>query len=213
MKNSTKKILLCEDHQIVIDGLLSIFKNRNDYCIIDYVKNGNEVISSVDFSSPDVVLLDLNLPEKNGIILLKEIKSKYPKIKVIVLTMYNKESVVKEVEKNGGNGFLLKNCSTQELIYALDFVFKSSAFYRGEGLAKESPLLKNDEFYKKIKITTREKEIILELIKGLSVPQVSKKLHISSYTVETHKKNIFKKLNIHNSIDLVKFANENNLFS
>jgi DNA-binding NarL/FixJ family response regulator len=213
MKNSPKKILLCEDHQIVIDGLLSIFKNRNDYCIVDYVKNGNDVISLVESSVPDIILLDINLPEKNGLILLKEIKNKSPKTKIIVLTMYNKESVVNEVVKQGADGFLLKNCSTKELFYALDFVFKSNTFYRGEGVAKESPLLEDDEFYKKIKITNREKEIILELIRGLSVPQVSNKLHISTHTVETHKKNIFKKLNIHNSIDLVKFANENNLFS
>jgi two-component system, NarL family, nitrate/nitrite response regulator NarL len=213
MEITPKKILLCEDHQIVIDGLLSIFKKRNDYCILDYVKNGNDVISLVESSSPDIILLDLNLPNKNGIILLKEIKNNFPKIKIIVLTMYNKESVVNEVIKHGGDGFLLKNCSTEELIGALDFVFKSNVFYRGKGIAKVSPLSENDAFYKKIKITRREKEIVYQLIQGLSVPQISKKLFISAHTVEAHKKNIFKKLNIHNSIDLVKFANESNLFS
>jgi DNA-binding NarL/FixJ family response regulator len=213
MEITPKKILLCEDHQIVIDGLLSIFKDRNDYCIVDYVKNGNDVIPYVKSSSPDIILLDLNLPKKNGLILLKEIKNGFPEIKVIVLTMYNKESVVNEVVKNGGDAFLLKNCSTEELLSALNFVFTSKMFYRGEGIAKASTLLEDDEFYKKIKITRREKEIIFELIQGLSVPYISKKLYISAHTVETHKKNIFKKLNIHNSIDLVKFANESKLFS
>ena len=211
MKNQPKKILICEDHQIVIDGLVSIFKNQPDYTVLDYVKNGMDVLPTVKQSKPDVLLLDLNLPNKNGLDILKEIKLYNSGIKVIVLTMYNKESIVNKVKQHNGDGFLIKNCSSDDLLRALDSVFESNAFYRGKGV--KSNVVETDGFLEKIKITRREKEIILELVKGNNVPQIEKTLFISAYTVETHKKNIFKKLDIHNSIDLVKIVNEKQLFS
>ncbi|BAO75525.1 response regulator [Winogradskyella sp. PG-2] len=206
-----KKILICEDHQIVIDGLVSIFNNQPDYTVLDYVKNGMDVLPMVKETKPDVLLLDLNLPNKNGLDILKEIKLYNSEIKVIILTMYNKESVVKKVKQYNGNGFLIKNCSSDDLLRALDSVFESNAFYRGKGV--KNNVVETDGFLEKIKITRREKEIILELVKGNNVPQIAKALFISTYTVETHKKNIFKKLDIHNTIDLVKLVNEKQLFS
>jgi DNA-binding NarL/FixJ family response regulator len=171
------------------------------------------VILKIKECLPDVILLDLNLPHKNGFEILKEVKRDFPEIKIIVLTMYNKESIIKEVIKFKGNAFLLKNCSKEDLICALDAVFDSESIYIGEGIGKISEEIIDDDFYKKINITRREKEIIFELVNGLSVPKISEKLFISAYTVETHKKNIFRKLNIHNSIDLVKFVNESKMSS
>ncbi|WP_178991416.1 response regulator [Winogradskyella schleiferi] len=211
MNNPTKKILICEDHQIVIDGLISIFKNQPDYTILDYVKNGNEVLPAVKLKNPDVLLLDLNLPNKNGLDILNEVKEYDPEIKVIILTMYNKDSIVKKVKQNNGNGFLLKNCSSEDLLRALDSVFESKMFYLGKGV--KNNVVENDGFLEKIKITRREKEIIIELMKGNNVPQIATNLFISTYTVETHKKNIFKKLDVHNSIDLIKLVNEKQLLS
>lgn len=215
MPISSKKIVICEDHQIVIDGLRSIFNNKESYTVIDYVKNGNELFSSLQRYSPDILLLDLNLPGKNGLEILKEVKKYEENIKILILTMYNTESIINEVIRNGANGFLLKNCSTDDLMEALVHIYKSDAFYLGEGVKrviKKAVLEKEDTFYKSIKITKREKEIIYELIQGLKVPQIAEKLVISTFTVETHKKNIFRKLNIKSSIDLLKFANENQLF-
>lgn len=211
MRTIPIKILICEDHQIVIDGLLSIFQTQEKYLVIDYLKNGNEVVPFIKKNLPNILLLDLNLPYKNGLEILKEVKPLFPKLKVIILTMYNKESIVKEVKMYKGDGFLLKNCSSIDLFDALDSVLKSTKFYLGKGVkvSNEEP----DDFFKEIKITRREKEIIKELINGLNVPQIAEKLFISPLTVETHKKNIFKKLDIHNSIDLLKFVNENEMLS
>lgn len=211
MESQPKKILICEDHQIVIDGLLSIFKNQADYQVIGYVVNGNNVLPTVKLNCPDVLLLDLNLPNKNGVDILKELKLLFPKIKVIILTMYNKESIIKKVKQFNADGFLLKNCSSDDLLNAIDAVFESNKFYIGAGV--KNNVTETDGFLEKIKITRREKEIILELMQGHNVPQIAENLFISTYTVETHKKNIFKKLNIHNSIDLVKLVNENKLLS
>ncbi|MFC0603466.1 response regulator [Winogradskyella pulchriflava] len=211
MSNPAKKILICEDHQIVIDGLISIFKNQPDYTVLDYVKNGNDVLPTIKLKTPDVLLLDLNLPNKNGLDILKDVKNFNSNIKVIVLTMYNKESIINKVKQYNGDGFLLKNCSSDDLLRALDCVFETKVFYRGKGV--KTNVKETDGFLDKIKITRREKEIILELVKGNNVPQIAKNLFISTYTVETHKKNIFKKLNIHNSIDLIKLVNEKQLLS
>ncbi|MEW4922287.1 response regulator transcription factor [Algibacter sp. 2305UL17-15] len=211
MENQPKKILICEDHQIVIDGLLSIFKNQPDYQVLGHITNGDNVLPTVKLNTPDVLLLDLNLPNKNGIDILQELKQSFPQVKVIILTMYNKESILKKVKQFHANGFLLKNCSSDDLLNALDAVFESNKFYIGKGV--KHTVIETDGFLEKIKITRREKEIITELMKGHNVPQISEKLFISAHTVETHKKNIFKKLDIHNSIDLVKLVNEKNLLS
>lgn len=209
MKKQPKKILICEDHQIVIDGLLSIFKNQPDYKVIGYVVDGNNVESTLKLNKPDALLLDLNLPNKDGVSILKETKLLFPEIKIIILTMYNQESIIKKVKQYGADGFLLKNCSSTDLLSALDSVFESAKFYRGKGV--KNHVEETDGFLEKIKLTRREKEIISELIEGLSVPQIAENLFISAHTVETHKKNIFKKLDIHNSIDLVKLVNEKKL--
>lgn len=206
-----KKILICEDHQIVIDGLVSIFNNQPDYDVLDYVKDGNKVLSAVKLQNPDILLLDLNLPNKNGLDILKDIKLYHPQIKVIVLTMYNKESIIKKVKQYQGDGFLLKNCSSDDLLKALDSVYESKKFYAGKGVKND--VEESDGFLEKIKLTRREKEIIVELVKGYNVPKIAENLFISAYTVETHKKNIFKKLDIHNSIDLIKLVNEKQLLS
>ncbi len=210
-----KKIIICEDHQIVVDGLRSIFKNSKKYCVVDYVKDATDLYRSLKKHTPDILLLDLNLPGKNGLEILKDLKKYEESIKVIILTMYNTESIIKEVIKNGAKGFLLKNCSTDDLMEALTHIYKSDEFYLGVGVKRVSKLAlleMEDNFYKQIKITKREKEIIYELIQGLKVPQIAEKLIISTFTVETHKKNIFRKLGIKSSIDLLKFANENQLF-
>ncbi len=210
-----RNIVICEDHQIVIDGLRSIFEKNAMYKVVDYVNNGNDLSRSLVMNVPDILLLDLNLPGKNGLEILKEVKRIHESIKIIILTMYNTESIINEVIRNGADGFLLKNCATDDLFEALGHVYKSEEFYLGEGvkkISKKFQLERHDNFYKKIKITKREKEIIYELIQGLRVPQIAEKLVISTFTVETHKKNIFRKLNIKSSIDLLKFANENQLF-
>lgn len=207
--NNTK-IVICEDHQLVIDGLLSIFKDNLNTEVVSYTHTGDEVQYILNQFKPQVLLLDLNIPGKNGLEVLKDCKANNPDVKVIILTMYNNESIVDKAIKYGANGFLLKNCTTKELFESIEHVQIFSDFYLGNGINR-SILDQNEDFYKKIKITAREKEIIKELALGLNVPKIAEKLHISPFTVETHKKNIFKKLNIHNSIDLLKFINEDKI--
>ena len=209
-----KKILICEDHNIIVDGLKSLLSDISSYSVVGNVEDGENVMSAVAELKPDIVLLDLNLPNKNGLEILPEIKQLFPKINVIILTMYNTMSIVEKAKKLKADGFLLKNSTLDELLNALEACYGSTEFYLGEGVLqpRQNPF-DNKDFGKVIQITPREKDIIREIVKGLSVPDIANKLHISPYTVETHKKNIYKKLSIKNNVDLVNFANENQLFA
>ena len=213
MKSATKKILICEDHQIVIDGLRSIILNFSGFEVVDTVTSVSELLPSLKKNSPDILLLDLNLPHKNGIEILQELRAKNNDIKVLILTMYNKKTIVNKTISEGANGFLLKNCSSEDLYDALKHVSSNSDFYYGEGVikVKKDSQQENDEFYKQIQLTPREKEIIKYLYHGNKVPVIAKTMNISPLTVETHKKNIYRKLGVNSSIKLVTFVHENQL--
>ncbi|WP_368668178.1 response regulator [Flagellimonas sp. S3867] len=213
MTDQPLKILICEDHQIVIDGLCSIIQNFSGFQVVDAVSSYSNLYASLEKHKPNILLLDLNLPHKNGMEILQELRQTGNVIKVLILTMYNKKTIVSKSIAKGANGFLLKNCSSEDLLDGLKHVSKESSFYYGEGVVKgkkEDPL-KQDEFYKRIQLTPREKEIIKHLCAGNKVPDIAETMHISPLTVETHKKNIYRKLGVDSSIKLVTFVHENQL--
>lgn len=213
MKSRPKKILICEDHQLVIDGLCSIIQDFPSFHVVDTVNDSSGLHASIVKNSPDILLLDLNLPRKNGIEILKDLRVNNPTIKVLVLTMYNKKTIVKKTIAEGANGFLLKNCSSEDLHEALNYVSKEDGFYYGQGVikAKEEKHTIDDQFYRQVQLTSREKEIIKYLCDGKKVPRIAEIMHISPLTVETHKKNIYKKLGVNSSVKLVTFVHENQL--
>ncbi|MEM1001982.1 MAG: response regulator transcription factor [Bacteroidota bacterium] len=213
MEKQITSIVLIEDHKIISDGLISAFENNSRYEIIATAGNGEEALRLLSFQQPDIVILDLNLPDTDGLELLKTLRKKGVTAKVVVLTMYNKTSLINEVQKQGANAYLLKNSSVSELIQAFNTVLSGPEFYMGRGTKTRSTVseFEEDDFIKKLKLTGREKEIIKQVMKGQNVPQIAEELCISSFTVETHKKNIFKKLNIHTSIDLINFVKEHEI--
>lgn len=213
MKQKAKKILICEDHQIVIDGLCSIITDFSKFEVVDTVTGFSSLYPSLEKNRPDILLLDLNLPHKNGIEILQELRVKKSPVRVLILTMYNKKTIINKTISEGANGFLLKNCSSEDLHDALKHVSSENSFYYGEGVikAKKENHQANDEFYKRIQLTPREKEIIKYLYNGNKVPDIAEAMHISPLTVETHKKNIYRKLGVDSSIKLVTFVHENQL--
>lgn len=213
MNDQPRKILICEDHQIVIDGLRSIIQNFSGFEVVDAVNGYSNLYFSLEKYEPNILLLDLNLPQKNGLEILQELRGKNNDIKVLILTMYNKKTIVNKTINHGADGFLLKNCSSEDLLDALNHVSKEGSFYYGEGVVKSTKLdpLKEDEFYKRIQLTPREKEIIKHLCDGNKVPDIASAMSISPLTVETHKKNIYRKLGVDSSIKLVTFVHENQL--
>jgi len=195
------KILLADDHQIVLDGLKLILNNYPHFEIIGEKENGKEVLDFIEIEKPDVLITDINMPVMDGITCSKKIKEKYPEIKIIILTMYSQKSFIKEIVSIGIDGCLLKNNTGKELGEAVERVVEGKSYY--DQIRDFN--VENDELTT-YKLSDRETDIIRCLSDGLSSNEIAEKLFISIHTVRTHRKNILKKLNLHNTPELIQYG-------
>ncbi len=200
------KILIADDHQIVIDGLKLVLSSQENFEVAGEASNGVEVLDFLAKTRVDIVVLDINMPEMDGIKCAKKVKELYPKTKVIILTMYAQKSFVEEIIKIGIDGCLLKNNTGKELSDAIARVHSGKSYYdqiqnfsKDESKTKEYPL------------SDREIEIIRKLSDGLTSSQISEALFISLHTVKTHRKNILRKLDLHSSSELIQYALNNGI--
>ncbi|WP_420576103.1 response regulator [Ekhidna sp.] len=194
------KIVLADDHQIVIDGLKLVLSSREDFNVIGEAANGLEVLDFLKNNKADVVVLDINMPEMDGIKCAKRIKATYPEVKVIILTMYAQKSFVEEIVKIGIDGCLLKNNTGKELSDAIARVQSGKSYYdQIQNFSKE-------ESKQNYTLSDREIEIIRKLGDGMTSSQIANELYISEHTVKTHRKNILKKLDLHSSSELIQYA-------
>jgi len=203
---SIVKILLADDHQIVIDGLKLILENKESFEVVGEVGNGQEVLDFLEKQRVHIVVLDINMPLMDGITCAKRIKSLYKEVKVIVLTMYAQKSFIEEIIQIGIDGCLLKNNTGKELSDAIDRVHSGKSYYD----QIQSFTSEKDEV-KQYKLSEREIEIIKLLAEGLSSNQIGDRLFISQHTVKTHRKNILRKLELHNTSELVQYSLNNGI--
>ncbi len=213
MSDSFTKIIIADDHQIVLDGYESILKTEPQIKIIATANNGQQVLEILGSSDIDMVLLDLNMPILNGLETTKLIKLKYPKVKILILTMFEDAMHIKEMIDAGVDGYLLKNSSKSTLIRAIDSIMEGKPFFDAEVTKnilnnfKQTIIIEND----KVVLSERELEIITLVAQGKSNSDIAEKLFISPHTVKTHRKNINFKLNIHNAAELIHFAKQHQL--
>lgn len=200
------KILIADDHQIVLDGLKMVLSAREEFDVVGEASNGIEVLDFISQNTVDIVVLDINMPEMDGIKCAKKIKADYPKIKVIILTMYAQKSFVEEIIKIGIDGCLLKNNTGKELSDAIARVHSGKSYYD-----QIQNFSKDDKELKEYSLSDRELEIIRKLGDGLTSSQIADALFISEHTVKTHRKNILKKLNLHSSSELIQYALNNGI--
>ena len=200
------KILLADDHQIVIDGLKLILEAEKQYNVVGEVANGQQVLDFLAQNSVDIVVLDINMPIMDGITCAKKIKARFNGTKVIVLTMYAQKSFIEEIINIGIDGCLLKNNTGKELADAIDRVHSGRSYYD-----QIQAFNSEKEEVHRHKLTMREVEIIQLLADGLSSSQIGDRLYISGHTVKTHRKNILKKLDLHNSSELIQYALNNGI--
>jgi len=209
------KIMMAEDHDLVRESILSGLKLFENINVIGEAANGLEMLALINKNEPDVLITDIDMPVMGGFELVPIIKSKYPHIKIIVVTMHSGSEFIKEMILRGTNSFLPKNCGMQELHKAIEKVYYEE-FYFQESIPKTLvATLQNRKqqsyFADKSAITPRETEILKLLCEGKSTKEIADILNISEDTVESHRRNIYKKTNCESFAALMKFAIRNGI--
>lgn len=207
-------IMLVDDHQIIRDGIKQLLEDEGNLKVVMEAVNVDEAIKQLQYMQPHVIITDLSMPNKNGFELLKHITSEFPDIGVIILSMHIEDVYIKKAIKLGVKGYLPKDISKYQLIEAIMKVSQGEQYFSNQvtQILMKDLLRQNkgsDEMQRLQKLTQREKEIIDLIMEGLSSSQIAEKLFISTRTVENHRANIMGKLQVKNTIELVKFIMEN----
>ncbi|MES2650927.1 MAG: response regulator transcription factor [Bacteroidota bacterium] len=197
-------LFIVDDHQLVVDGLRSLLNNEEQYTIVGYSNQPKEVIDMLEHLNVDVLLTDINMPEMTGVELTRNVKKKFPKIRVLALSMFGERQVIKEMIDAGISGYILKNVGKHELLEALDKLANGQNFF-GEEVTKELMKSFRNEG-EGSHLTNREIEIIRLIESEYSNKRIADLLFISERTVETHRKNIFRKTGTQSIVGLLKYA-------
>lgn len=203
------RIFLTDDHTLLIGGLIKIIHSEDDMEVVGTAGSVKQTMDRLTQLKVDLLITDYNLPDGDGLGLVQRVKRKYPELKVMVLSMHDEAHLVKEILKEGIDGYILKKDSHSELISAIRAIRDDKMYLSSEinnllvkGLmGKEEPRL----------LTNREREILTLIAKEYTNREIAEELFISERTVETHRKNIFRKTGTNNLVGLIKFAYANNL--
>ncbi len=205
------KIAITDDHPMVLEGLKTMLNDESCKVIGTY-STGVELLNHIKNDAPDILLLDINLPDINGMELCKKLKKRTPEIKIIALSNFEEVSFVKRMLQNGADGYLLKNTNKQTLLRAFHNVLSGKTYIQRELEHKMDYNTSNrPSNIVAVKLTRREKEVLKAIADELTTDEISEALFISSKTVETHRANIMSKLGAKNSVGMIKTAIENGL--
>lgn len=205
------KLIIIDDHPLVADGVATMLKDESYFEIVASARTGRQALNVLSgHSGCDVILLDINLPDTDGLQLCEQIRRSYPSVKIIGLTSVNEAGIISQMIRKGANGYLLKDMEKEELITAINKVLDGHVY-----LSKGA----NEKILQQLReldinpnhipmLTRREKEILTLLDKGLSSQDIAEKLSLSIYTIDTHRKNMLQKLNVHNTPALLKAASK-----
>lgn len=205
------KLIIADDHELFRKGLEELLKKHDDIKIVKTVADGFEFISLVN--SPleaDIVLLDITMPNMDGFQVLKELKTLAIDIKPIVISMHNDGNYIAKCAKMGAYGYLLKNTDESELILAIRTVHKGKKYFSAEISEKMINFMSTQSVSENV-LSNKETDVLGLISKGLTTKEIATKLFVSSRTIETHRANILKKLEVRNTAELIKKATEMNL--
>ena len=205
------KVYIVEDHSVVVEGLRSLLLHEKEFEVVGNTDKGEDCLQFFRSNTADVILMDISLPDMNGIDLCRMIKREYPGIMVLALSTFNQSIYISKMMESGASGYLLKNSGRQEIIQALLDVAGGKTYLSFEaGQALKSSAIKKAE---QPLLTKREREILQLITEGYTNTQIAERLFISIDTVDTHRKNLYNKLNVKNTVMLMRYAIENNLLS
>lgn len=208
--NSKVRLMLVEDHNIVRQGLRSLLEGRG-FEISGETDNGRDAIAMAGEQLPDVILMDIGLPKLRGIEAARRIKKEHPRIKIIILTIHSNEKYIYESLDAGADAYLAKETVSDDLVEAINAVMKGEIYigsnFPGDILENYRRMKrvgkKGDEFSR---LTNREKEILQHIAEGLTSQRIAEELFLSRKTVDNHRANIMKKLDLHDTASLVRYA-------
>ncbi len=207
------RLFLVDDHTIVMDGIKALLSGQEDISITGEARSGAAMMLLMESGLPDIILLDISLPDYSGIELCTMVKEKHPLVKILFLSMYTDEEYVFNAVKAGASGYLTKNISQEELLQAIRTVYNGNDYFSEtisniilKSFIRKSRNNEPDGLNQSAVLSRRETEILRLFAEGYSNTDISEKLFISIRTVESHKNHIMQKLNLKSTVDLIKFA-------
>lgn len=213
MINPKIPIVIIDDHSLIREGLKTILSRNARYDIVGESDNGHEGLRIVTRLKPDVVLLDLSLPDIGGLNLIRDILKAAPGIRILIISMHSKIDYIAKAFQLGAMGYIVKESAAETLLEAIELILKGKYFMdtsvsqqvvkKMAGFPEKETVAQSDGYES---LTPREQEVLALLAEGMSVVQVADRLFISPKTVENHRSNIMRKLDLHSSIDLVRYA-------
>jgi two-component system nitrate/nitrite response regulator NarL len=206
----TIKVLIADDHQLFLDGIKSILHSEMDIEIVGEVNNGLQLIQLLEKGLKcSVILMDIRMPIMDGIVTTRVLTKEYPGISVIALSMFNQEADVLEMLEAGAKGYIIKNAGKDELKNAIRTVFQKKNYFSEELPDSIWRHFQDQEPPTERLLTKREKDILRLLAKGRTSYQIAEELFISKFTVDTHRKNVHRKLKISSNAGLIKYTLDN----
>ncbi len=211
------RLLLADDHEIVRQGLRSILASVRECEIVGEASDGRQAVSMAKEHNPDIVILDIGMPSLNGLEATRQILKVRPQTKVLILTMHESDTVIREVLDAGARGYILKTDAGRDLVTAVESLRRNKAFFTSrvsqmilDGFLKGEPRPRNGES-SGIRLTPRQREIVQLLAEGKSSKEVAVTLDLSVKTAETHRANIMRKLDCHSVSEVVRYAIRNKI--
>jgi len=196
------RLLICDDHLLIAEGIELMLDQESDIEVVKIVDSGMDAIEFLKHETVDIFILDLSMPVMNGLEVLDELERLSIQVKTLILTMHDKEELIRQVVKKSIQGYVLKNTNQAQLIHAIREINRGYTFFDQEVL---KVLMKKESTTQEV-LTSREEDIMKLLVKGKKVKEVAELLFISVNTVLSHKKNIYSKLNVHSISELIHYA-------
>jgi DNA-binding NarL/FixJ family response regulator len=199
-------VAIVDDHPLLVKGLKNLIENSGIAQMIDGAESGNACLKMLRFSQPDVLLMDIHLPDINGIDLCKEVHTLWPNIAIIALTSFGEYTYVRKMLENGAKGYLLKNAMPEEILKGIETVHNGEPF-----LCHEIDMLMRKQNERNIFLTPRETDLLRLIVKGYTNHEIAEELFLGIETINSYRKNLLFKLNARNTAVLVKIAIEEKL--
>ena len=204
------RVLIVDDHRLFNDGLKAMLTGEASINVIGQVYQSNDTPHAVARLSPDVLLMDFNMPGTNGLDMTRQLLRDFPTLNVMILSMYAEQRYIDDFRKAGTKGYLIKTADVDDVVAAIQVIAAGGThFYQPTSRLVSTNTHADDGFMRRFRLTQRETEVIAHIRQGLTNQKIADLMNVSFYTIETHRRNIYLKLGVSSTADLIRFVDEN----